>query len=284
MTNYVQLGSINSHAGREAFLKLRSDYEVVNDPMERLEAARAIIANPAFSSPVPGGGMIDLDAHFPTAYDYAKAILPAIEQAGAAWLSDPGVVMWLYLAHASQLISKEARVATSYVLDSADMDDGHKRRNNRNTVFVHLTFFKHYRDDELLCRTILGTPPNVMNNAIERFAQSPKNMLTPAWVGGAFAMFFDPETMKYHKKPRKRKDCPAPKSAFWALREFTVVLGQYGKNYHFPGMSAEEIVNLLPDTKGLAPFKKHAAAWFARMKAQKDEMDAGHGDLVKAKA
>lgn len=252
-------------AGWLAFDAFRDEYAIVKDVADRIPAARKIMANPNLCQPVPGCGEIDLDARFDTGLDFARHVYPALISNGQGQLSDPGTIMFLYLAYVDQLWRDVARVISSYKLDDKSSDSSGMRRNSRNTAFAYLTLYHFHQDDERVCKALLSGKPYEMQASVERIAQNPKVMNSRGMMELVIAMFLDQNTGRFKKKPAPSKRSGAnPKKAYDAMREMTVVVfDQLAKNYNVSLMSAREIFAITPDTRGLAPFKLHAQKWFA---------------------
>lgn len=252
-------------AGVMAFHAFRDEFSVVSNVAERIEPARKIIENPSLCQPVPGCGMIDLDARFETCLDFAKHTYPSLIGNGQGQLSDPGTIMFLYLAYVDQLWKEVARVISSYKLDDKSSDSSGMRRNTRNTAFAVLNLYHFHKDSERVCKALLSGKPYEMQASVERIAQNPKVMNSRGMMELVIAMFLDQNTGRFKNKPApSKRSGPNPKKAFDAMREMTVVVfDQLAKNYNVSLMSAQEIFAIVPDTRGLAPFKQYAQKWFA---------------------
>ena len=258
-------------AGEIAFEKLRDDFHVVDHPSRRNPEAARIINDPALCQPVPGGGMIDLDARFDTGLDFARHVYPAMIGNGQGQLSDRGTIMFLYLAYVDQLWKETARVISSYKLDDKSADSSGMLRNSRNTAFAYLSLYHFHKDSGGVCEALLSGKPSEMQASVERIAQSPRVMNSRGVMEVVIAMFINQTTGEFKKKPKPSKlSGPHPKKAFDAMREMTVVVfDQLARNYNVSLMTAEQIFAIVPDTKGLAPFKQHAVRWFAAARKAK---------------
>lgn len=267
----VQIGRITD-AGKAAYRNLIESTASVADTTERVRGARAILSNPEFCSTVPGAGMIDLDARFETAHDFARHVYPAIMKAGYATLLEPGVNTFLYLAFIDQLIKKNARVLNAYFLDDRRTADGSisRQRNMRNTIYVHLMFYHFHHKDERVCKYLLAGHPSVLANHEERIAQRPTILSSAGAIELVLAMFYNPKTGHLHRTPPMGRDARAkPKDPNSALKELSVIVfAQYARNYDLSRMTARQMFDLVPDTKGLKPYKQHALRWFEQADAQ----------------
>lgn len=260
----VQIARINTE-GRAAVRSLLEMTSKVTDPTERREAALSIIANPAYVETVPGAGFIDLDARFPTAYDYARYVHPLIAPLGESVFLDTGINLFLLLAHIDQHVQASAKVVDNYFVDERTKGGTGSKRNYRNAIHVHLSLYHYHNENEPVCRTLLAGPPSEITMAEDRIAQRTAIMVSKGAIELIIAMFFDPATGRNRRTPAPSKGSKTRnKNVNEALKELSVIVfGQCSRNYDVARMNAKQILSLVPDTRGLLPYKKHAKKWFA---------------------
>lgn len=260
----IQIARINAE-GRAAVRSLLEMTSKVSDPSERREAAHSIMLNPAFVEVIPAAGLIDLDERFATAYDYASYIHPRIAPLGESALLDTGINLFLLLAHIDQHVAANAKVIDNYFVEERTNGGKGSKRNYRNAIHVHLSLYRYHRDNEAVCRTLLAGLPSAITMAEDRIAQRTAIMVSPGAIELIIAMFFDPATGKNRRTPPTTKGSKFPnKNVNDGLKELSVIVfGQCARNYDVARMSAKQILALVPDTKGLLPYKKYAKKWFA---------------------
>jgi len=251
-------------AGTEAFRAFITETHLVDDPKDRFERARAMLADPLLFRVVPGAGSIDLDARFDTAYDFVRHVAPAIDPLGQAGIRNKGINIFLYLAYVDQVVKAKSRVADSYFLDERTKGGTSSLRNYRNSIYVHLSVYALHRDSELICRTLLGSAPGELNNACERVAQSSSIISSKGALELVILMFFDLEKGGNRRTPKTPKGSRVRnKNANNALKELSaIVFTQCARNYDIGRMSARQMFDLVPPTRGLAPWKKLAEPLF----------------------
>jgi hypothetical protein len=258
-----------TEAGKAAFRSLIESMSIVEDVSERVAPAFALISNPRFCEPVPGAGSIDLDARFATSLDFAQHVYPAMLAAGPSTLVDPGINLFLYLAYADQLLQKRARVIANYFLDDRTPEkEGNGKaylRNMRNTIYVHLTFYHFHHKNHRICSSLLSGRPCILANHEERISQRPQIVSSPGAIELVLAMFYNPKTGNLHRSPSAGRDPRSRvKDPNSALKELSVIVfGQCARNYDLSRMTAQQMFALVPDTKGLKPYKQHALRWFS---------------------
>ncbi|MCV9963686.1 hypothetical protein OIU34_17435 [Pararhizobium sp. BT-229] len=247
-------------AGMDAFRALLTEMKIVEAPSDRIERARAIIADPAFTEAAPGAGEVTLGLEFPTAKDHTAHVYNAIKDCGPGVVSDRGVIGFLYLAHIEQLIGLEARTLSAYDLGMKSEGSVKISRNYRNHLWVRLTFHSLYGDDGFIMKALFGGKVHEHSDAADRMAQRPAAIGSKAYIMLNIAMFFERETGRLRKKPRTKGAKGKIKSAKEAMVEMSVVFGQYARNYAVSRMSALQLLDIIPDTVGLRPYKQFAKA------------------------
>jgi hypothetical protein len=271
MSTIIHIGRVNA-AGRAAARGLLTSTDVVSDPKERLEAARAIITNPDYVEAVPGLGDIDLDARFGTAWDFAEYIHPAIASVGDSVFLDTGINIFLLLAYVDQLVPAAARKVDHYFVDERGQTGNGAKRNYRNAIYVHLSLF-HMHSHNDVCRMLLAGHPSEITMAEDQIAQRPAVKSATGAIEAIVGMFFDPRTGKRRRTPAKAKGSSIPnKNVNDALKELSVIVfSQCARNYDITRMSGLQILAMVPDTPGLKPYKKHAKAWLTSREADKED-------------
>jgi hypothetical protein len=279
MTTIKTIGSVNA-AGIEAFKQLIAETRKVAATTERRAGADAILANPDYIEAVEGAGTIDTSARFETSFDLVEHIYDAIAVLGPASLKNRGIVVFLYLTYIDQLVDRSARNVIAYILDTKDKGTIGVHRNYRNGVYAHLMLFHHYRHNARVCRALMRGKPNVLGNILEKIMQRPNIMAAEGSVELIVAMFVDPATGKNRRAPSKKS---GGKNANKALSELSVIVfGQYARNYDISRMTGLEMLALVPATKGLAPYKKHAVKWFEEKRKEEAAAADVADDLMAA--
>jgi hypothetical protein len=271
MSKFIPIGRISAD-GCAAVRELLTTSLVVSDPKERLEAAHAIIMNPAYVEAIPGLGDIDLDIRFDSAWDFAAYVHPRIVSAGDSVFLDTGVNIFLLLAYIDQLVPASARKVDHYFVDERGQNGNGAKRNYRNALYVHLTLYHmHHHND--VCRILLSGHPSEITMAEDRIAQRPAVKAATGAIEAIVGMFFDPRTGKRRRTPAKAKGSSIPnKNVNDALKELSVIVfSQCARNYDIARMSGLQILAMVPDTPGLKPYKKHAKAWLTSREADKED-------------
>lgn len=244
--------------GMLSFHRLLADMAVVADPSERIGPARSILFDTDLATEIDGAGEIDLDATFTTARGHAAHVYAALAPCGPGVFSRPGVIAWLYLAHIGQLIGGKARAANAYDLGLKSTGTVNISRNYRNSLWVRLTFHHIYGDNDFIMDALFGGPLDKHSDAADRMAQRPAAIGSKSYVMLNIAMFFNPETGELRRKPRVKGVRGKIKSAKDAMVEFSVVYGQFARNYAVSRMSTLGLLDIIPDTAGLKPYKRFA--------------------------
>lgn len=260
---------MNEH-GIVATIAMLKAMKIVADPAERIAAAQAILADPKnYETLDVEGAEIDPEARFSTALDFVRHVHPALKRTGPAYLRDRGLNAFLVLTYVDQIVGSKARDVIDYVVKDKGSKDGGRMRNYRNAVFVFLTVYDRHGANEDVCRCLLEVPLNELKNTMERLAQQNKVMSSTACLELVLAMFYNRATGRPRRAPRSKSVRHKTKSISHALQELSlIVFKQCARNYDISRMTAEQMFRLVPNTHGLAPWKKYAEEWFAAERKQ----------------
>jgi len=267
-----ELNAAGLAAARELFLSTQN----VQDPAERSARAREIALDPAFGQEVRTAGFIDLDARFECIEDHTRHIHEALAPAGQGAISNVGIIAFLYLCHIAQLVGPKARKMEAYFLDEKSRGSVRIGRAYRNALWVRLTIFDRFKGNDFILKPLFTGPLHENSDSIERLAMRPAAVRSEAYMMLNIAMFYDQATGKKRRKPQVRGTSRSVKNVKEAMKEFSVVFGQCERNYAIALMPTEDLLAILPDTKGLKPYKKIARRVLEdiRASAASDELAA----------
>lgn len=256
--------------GIAASIAMLTTMKLVSHPSERIGPAQAILADPKNYEVVEAeGAQIDPGSRFETALDFVRHVHPALKLTGPAHLRDRGLNAFIVLTYVDQIVGIKARDPIDYVVKDKGSKDGGRMRNYRNAPYVYLSLYDLHGDNPDVCRCLLNVPLNQLGNTMERLAQQNKVMSSTACLELVLSMFYHRATGRPRNRPRAASSRRKVKNISNALQELSlIVFKQCALNYDISRMTAEQMFRLVPNTHGLAPWKKHAEEWFAAERAK----------------
>ena len=202
------------------------------------DAPMDLLSDPATSEPLPGGGAIEREA-FASRYDLGRHVLTALKNCDFNRISyAEGLWAWLTLFYMDLLCPHDRAGRRTVFEISRYILMPEYRQYYRNLVREAVA---QVRRNGEYARAMLFSRRGIygIGTIFEQVAARQDLISNPAVVELVWRLYFNPK-----RKTPKAGVAGTHRSG--GIRRFALVLQQLSLNYDLPGMTAQEIGNLLP--------------------------------------